>query len=1266
MSDAPKSKSSASDSTASNTKGGFYLSSRKKIWILAVCLTLMIGASVYAVLQPLKADPFDASLSARLLYPRETNPYAHLQAVRCANDYACRLNSVAVNGTGDLPEVWAVGNVGLVLHRPAGQTKWEQITITAKEQESSTPAPTPTPGPRPSPTATPVGRSAANPRQTPAATATPSPVAVPTPTPVATSTPTPAATPTSGIPVPNLIGLTLEEAQKMAAAGGFQLQVKYEGGEANVPSKAAQQGPPPDLRIIKQSPEPKTMALPKSTINVTLGRAPKSAARLLMERLVPSVYAAEPERRPKQPQTSSQSSAQQNQAPQSTPSASAGTTPQPSRIFPLDDDLIYIFCIEPVPGIVKMNEGCHVFGRSGRIYYINSNNEWSFTQALLLGVGSPTPIDSPSILYASDWYGGYWPSLLARSNDTIFICIDRMTASHFQCSNDFFSGKTTSDGLFLINIDQIPGGPAIFGKHAINNTVERLLVGDSGFIARVLFRSTLDQTPISEVPPGMIKRIPSRTTAALFSSAFASNTHGFIVGDQGIILSTTDGGNTWRHETQGPEGATPNHRLPALWYWIFAFLMMLTCSVVVAAPLPPQRTEFSVADWAVSDAPLRPGDLDSLDFTPMALGLSRFIRNPKTQPPVTIAIEGQWGEGKSSVMALLRGDLEKSRFRPVWFNAWHHQSEEQLLAALLEHIKSQAIPPWWHLDNWIFRARLLHVRFRQKWPLLIILALTFMATASFELSRYGLSELAASPQTLIPFKKYIPGLQEAQKPAETKAADSKSPDSGQSKHPGDNSSESNQDLRHLGLLASALGLLSALFKKIKTFGIDSTKLTDNLRDAATIKDVKPDPGIRRQFSREFGDLCKAWSWGGRRVIIFIDDLDRCRPESVVTVLESINFLTTAGDCMIVLGMAQEQVTHCVGLSFKDIAEAESAYEGGGNTEREKAVARFSYGALYIKKLVNIVARLPKTTEEQRRRVLEARAAAARRHDEEQQTSGAAAWRTGLWEWLSQAGGLTFKVAPVFGLALAVILSVIVGYRQGVPKKPAPAGDHLPVETQAVKPTEPPQPQASNIKSGAAKPLVYDRPTTQPATLADPDKSAGGVWWSYGVDALFLFILFGVLAYELSTRTNLDAQNSPEFEESLNLWGPYIVGVCDTPREIKRALNDLRYLAMTRRTIGPSSTRGERMLRALRQFVTGRAEERSIATRVDEAALPPWKAAVLANLTDEEWKYFLDPNPNKVYANISENLKRLMELKSRHFEVFGRWIVESKARGAAGS
>jgi len=81
--------------------GNFYLRSRTKILLLAMCLALMIGASMYSVLQPLHADAGESGKLARWLwYPRETNSYARLQAVHCppdkSNDYACRLNSVAV------------------------------------------------------------------------------------------------------------------------------------------------------------------------------------------------------------------------------------------------------------------------------------------------------------------------------------------------------------------------------------------------------------------------------------------------------------------------------------------------------------------------------------------------------------------------------------------------------------------------------------------------------------------------------------------------------------------------------------------------------------------------------------------------------------------------------------------------------------------------------------------------------------------------------------------------------------------------------------------------------------------------------------------------------------------------------------------------------------------------------------------------------------------------------------------------------------------
>lgn len=1139
--------------------------------MLAVCLALMIGGSVYAVLQPLNPDPANHGLSAQLWYPRETNRYARLQSVRCANEYACRLNSVTATGTAELPEVWAVGNVGLVLHRGAGQTKWEQLTITAKEESiSAQPTPAPTPVPRPSPNST----------------------ALPTPKPAPTASPTP--TPAPQRVVPYLLGLRVEEAQKAVLGDGFQLEVEYEDGKAQ---NLTNQGPPPDLRILKQSPEPKTLAPFKSTIKVLVGHAPKSAASPLLDRLIPRVYAAEPEPTESQPQAASSTAVQSVGSSGSSTASGGNPEPQPSHTSPLDDDLLHVDCSE--------KGACRVLGRSGRIYRIVSPSEWSFTVARFLKAGqAPTQgslsllftVEGPLSLLFTDDSG----AVIAKSGNAIYSCAQLPgVATSYSCTPH-------DDGRLLTSY-----GP---GKLNLTRTVS---AEDAGSV------------PTTDRLVAQWARDLNHATAS-FRSVVVTGNHGFIVADHGLILSSSDNGDTWQHETQGLEGAAPNHRLPAVWYWILALLLIVICSVVVATPPPPLAAETSVADWTVTDAPLKPGDVDSLDFTPMALGLSRFIRNPKTQPPVTIAIEGEWGEGKSSVMSLLRGDLEKSRFRPVWFNAWHQQSEEQLLASLLEHIKGQGVPPWWHIDNWIFRVRLLHRRFRAKWPLMIVLTLALCAGVAFELSRNGLKlddfvHFGRDSIQLIKF--LLPWSSEKNPP----------------------------DLGQFGLAATVLAMFTAIFKKARAFGIDPSKLTDNLRNAASIKDVKLDPGVRPRFAREFGDVCTAWSWGGRRVIIFIDDLDRCRPDSVVTVLESINFLTTAGDCIIVLGMAQEQVTHCVGLGFKEIAEAEDAYRGGGSSDQEKATARFKYGAFYIKKLVNIVAPLPKTTQEQRRRVLEARAAEVRgqHEDAEQETSRAAALRESLWEWLTQAGRLTWKAAPVLGLVLAVILSLVAGYREGfqpTPENPQPGA-------KIDEHDKPIDNASKNVTGGTAHILVYARPTSQPAKLADSDNAAAGAWWSYGVDAVFLLLLFGILAYQLSARTNQDAQNSPEFEHSLSLWGQYIVGVCDTPREIKRALNDLRYQAMTRRNNGPSATRGERLIRALRQFVTGRVEPAGISTRVDEAALPPRKAAEFANLTLEELKDFLDPE--KLDVQGSENLKLLMELKRRHLKEFGRWIGEAK-------
>jgi predicted KAP-like P-loop ATPase len=46
--------------------------------------------------------------------------------------------------------------------------------------------------------------------------------------------------------------------------------------------------------------------------------------------------------------------------------------------------------------------------------------------------------------------------------------------------------------------------------------------------------------------------------------------------------------------------------------------------------------------------------------------------------------------GKSSIMRMLESELRAKRAAvTVWFNAWHHQKEDQLLACLMEAVQKQ-------------------------------------------------------------------------------------------------------------------------------------------------------------------------------------------------------------------------------------------------------------------------------------------------------------------------------------------------------------------------------------------------------------------------------------------------------------------------------------------------------------------------------------------------------------------------------------------------
>ena len=50
--------------------------------------------------------------------------------------------------------------------------------------------------------------------------------------------------------------------------------------------------------------------------------------------------------------------------------------------------------------------------------------------------------------------------------------------------------------------------------------------------------------------------------------------------------------------------------------------------------------------------------------------LSEFITSCET--PMTIAIQGDWGTGKTSMMNMIKESLDENIIVPVWFNTWQY------------------------------------------------------------------------------------------------------------------------------------------------------------------------------------------------------------------------------------------------------------------------------------------------------------------------------------------------------------------------------------------------------------------------------------------------------------------------------------------------------------------------------------------------------------------------------------------------------------------
>ncbi len=92
---------------------------------------------------------------------------------------------------------------------------------------------------------------------------------------------------------------------------------------------------------------------------------------------------------------------------------------------------------------------------------------------------------------------------------------------------------------------------------------------------------------------------------------------------------------------------------------------------------------------SITDVPrnVSKGEKDSFGITPYEEGLAQFINNSNT--PVTIALQGEWGSGKTSLMNSLKQTLtvsEQAQYHAIWLNTWEYALMKDASSILMDII----------------------------------------------------------------------------------------------------------------------------------------------------------------------------------------------------------------------------------------------------------------------------------------------------------------------------------------------------------------------------------------------------------------------------------------------------------------------------------------------------------------------------------------------------------------------------------------------------
>jgi hypothetical protein len=466
-----------------------------------------------------------------------------------------------------------------------------------------------------------------------------------------------------------------------------------------------------------------------------------------------------------------------------------------------------------------------------------------------------------------------------------------------------------------------------------------LLAKDFGANTRVYV--TRNQGDFFDGPAGMI---PSESSFCVMDW---SSGQGFALADTSVrlkpasLFKTTDKGLTWKKIV--PYRVTKPGALPyEIAQYILLAIMVSSLGVIVLAMYSRRKIwKAATKDIARKLDALgirtdNPSDRDTLNFKSTVAAVVSLLENIDTRPPLSVVVSGEWGSGKSSFMKqILHLIADQKRFIPVWFNAWHYQSEEHLLTgfmtSIMHHLELNYGPKYRYK---LFRNRLKRMTFLSKFRFWF--AILFL----LPIVLYGVGNLA--PWHLIQEARLRGISMPGQLFERIDSLVSIFQSGGKIVPPA---------------VAAILGLVSLFFLKKDFFSSGLSAFVELLpMQQFKMQMTTIDPGFRERYKKEFWEILGAAD-SDTRLVVFIDDLDRIDGQRVKQLLEAINFVADTASSPADSSINNAKIFFVIGMYVEEVIRSLDEILGRPNTSADPANVQ-TVGARYIEKLVDLVVRVP--------------------------------------------------------------------------------------------------------------------------------------------------------------------------------------------------------------------------------------------------------------------------------------------------------------------